>query len=234
MPATKEITIYKYGELSESAQQKAREWYIEGMDYEWWEGVYESAKEEGLTLGFHIDTINFSGFWSQGDGARWVGQIDVVDWLKAHAPDTIGVSALIALINEGWIGGHVAVRSTASNYSHENTMDVGELYDVDDRLIDSDDFDEAELMTEYIEGQGIFDGMTLANIRDLINTDEANPYKLSNLAALDEAIETSAKDYAKDIYIRLREEYEYLCSEEMMLDHFEANDYHFTEEGALA
>lgn len=234
MPATKEITIYKYGELSESAQQKAREWYIEGMDYEWWEGVYESAKEDGYEKGFCIDQINFSGFWSQGDGARWTGYVDVGAWLKAHGPDCIGVSALVALVNNNYITKNLHVGASRSHYCHEHTMDVAELTEVDERLIDPNDLDWIELKEETIEGEGIFDGMTLADITLLINTDEANPYKLTNLAALDEALETSAKDYAKDIYIRLREEYEYLCSEEMMIDHFEANDYYFTNEGALA
>ena len=234
MPKTIEVEIYQYEELSESAQQKAREWYIEGMDYEWWEGVYESAKEGGYEKGFCIDTINFSGFYCQGDGARWIGQIDVVAWLRAHAPDTIGVSALIALINDGWIGKHVSVRSTTSHYSHEHTMDVGEIFDIDERLIDPNDLDWVELNEMDIEGQGIFDGMNAANLVEIINTDEANPYKLTNLAALDKDMEESAKDYARKIYSNLKEEYEYLCSDEMMIDHFEANDYYFTEEGKLA
>lgn len=233
MPATKEITIYKWEELSQTAKDRARQWYIEGMDYDWWQGVYEMAKEDGYEKGFCIDTINFSGFWSQGDGARWVGQVDVGAWLKAHAPDTIGVSALIALVNTDYIEKHVTVSAGYSNYCHENTMDVGKVV-CDGRFYDGDDFDEVELMTETIEGQGIFDGMSLANVRDIINTDEGNPYRLSNIAKLDEDIEASAKDYATKIYKQLREEYDYLCSDEMMMDHFNCNDYYFDEEGRLA
>jgi hypothetical protein len=233
MSKTIEVEVYKWEELSQTAKDRARNWYIEGMDYEWWEGVYEVVKEDGYDLGFCIDDIRFSGFCSQGDGASWLGQVDVGAWLKAHAPDSIGVSALIALINTGYIEKHVKVGQSHSNYCHENTMDVNEVQ-FDERLYYGDELDDVELEAETIEGQGIFDGMTLANVRDIINTDEANPFKLSNLSALDEAIEESAKDYAKDIYVRLREEYEYLCSEEMMLDHFECNDYHFTDEGELA
>lgn len=234
MPATKEITIYKWEELSQTAQQRARDWYIQGLDFEWWDSVYEMCIDDGYEKGFVIDKINFSGFYSQGDGARWIGKVDVGAWLKAHAPDCIGVSALIALINTDYLPKHVQVGSFNSHYCHENTMDVSELQDVDERLIYGDQIDEMELEVETIEGQGIFDGMTLVNIRDLINTDEANPYRLTNLAALDHDIEESCKNYATEIYNRLREEYEYLCSEEVMQEHFEANDYHFTEEGALA
>ena len=52
MSKTIEVEVFKYGELSESAQQKAREWYLEGMDYEWWEGTYEMAIEDGKEKGF--------------------------------------------------------------------------------------------------------------------------------------------------------------------------------------
>ena len=234
MSKTIEVEVFKYEELSDRAKERARQWYIEGMDYEWWEGVYEMAIADGYELGFCIDHINFSGFWSQGDGARWIGQVDVGRWLGTHVPDSIGVSGLIALVNTNYLPKHVRVSASSSHYCHENTMDVDEMHEVDERLIDSNDLDEMELEVETIEGQGIFDGMSLANLRDLINSDETNPYRLSNLHKLDEDIEESCKDYARDIYKRLREEYEYLCSEEMMIDHFNCNDYYFTEEGKIA
>lgn len=226
-------TTYTYEELDDSAKQKARDWYLNGMDYEWWESVYEMAIEDGKELGFYIDRILFSGFWSQGDGASWTGYVDVGAWLKANAPDTIGVSALIALINTQYIEKNVKVGQSHSHYCHENTMDVDEVQ-FDERLYDTSGLDEVELEVETIEGQGIFNGMSMANMRDIINTDEANPYRLSNMHRLNEDIEESAKDYARDIYQRLREEYEYLCTEEMMIDHFNCNNYQFTNEGELA
>jgi len=226
-------TTYKYQDLSDSAKETARQWYLEGMDYEWYDGVYEMVIEDGKEKGFYINEIFFSGFHSQGDGASWIGQVDVGAWLKANAPDSIGVSALVALVNKDYIEKHVGVSRSSSNYCHENTMDVGEVQ-FDGRFYDGNELDEVELETETIEGQGIFDGMSLANVRDIVNTDDTNPYRLSNIAKLDEDIEESCKDYARNIYHKLREEYEYLCSEEMMLDHFNCNDYQFTEEGKLA
>jgi dihydroorotase len=67
---------------------------------------------------------------------------------------------------------------------------------------------------------------------DIIATDHTCLVKSTE--DITQAIAESGRDYAKDIYHRLREEYEYLCSDEMMLDHFDCNDYHFTNEGALA
>jgi hypothetical protein len=74
--------------------------------------------------------------------------------------------------------------------------------------------------------------MPVRALFDLIDADDNCPIKSTE--GITQAIAESAKDYARDIYQRLREEYEYLCSEEMMLDHFDCNDYHFTNEGALA
>ena len=37
-------TVYQFDELSDSAKEKARDWYRLGaMDYEWWDYVYEDA-----------------------------------------------------------------------------------------------------------------------------------------------------------------------------------------------
>jgi hypothetical protein len=221
MPKTIEVEVYKWEELSQTAKDRARDWYIEGMDYEWWEGVYESVKEDGYELGFCIDDIRFSGFWSQGDGASWTGQVDVRQWLEKHGPDSIGVSAWCALIQEDVVSKHIQV-TQSGHYSHHETMGFANVEDHTDEF--TDDW--------QMELTSIFKGMEVQHLFDIIVTDDTCPYK--NVDDLTTAIAISAKDYAKDIYVRLREEYEYLCSEEMMIDHFEANDYHFTNEGELA
>lgn len=68
--------IFKYNELNEKAQQKARDWYrtIISEDSFWSESVIEDAKDIGKLLGITIDEIYWSGFWSQGDGACFEGK----------------------------------------------------------------------------------------------------------------------------------------------------------------
>jgi hypothetical protein len=222
MPATKEITIYKWEELSQSAKQKARDWYLESMDYEWWEGVYEMAIEDGKEKGFYIDKIFFSGFCSQGDGASWTGQVDVRQWLEENCEDSIGVSAWCALIQEEVISKHVSVVANNTHYCHESTMSFGDIEDDAGGFIDG----------YCMELKSIFQGLTIESLFDIIATDDN--CTLKSTEAITQAIAESGRDYAIKIYKQLREEYEYLCSEEMMLDHFDANDYHFTDEGALA
>jgi hypothetical protein len=58
---TIQINTYKFNELSEEAKQQALEnlWDI-NVDYDWWEGVYEDAKNVGLKiLGFDIDRASY-------------------------------------------------------------------------------------------------------------------------------------------------------------------------------
>lgn len=83
--------IFTFGELDDDAKEKARDWYREGaLDYEWWNCVYDDAKEIAVLMGIEIDDIFFSGFTSQGDGAQFTGRYyykkGSVAAVKAYAP----------------------------------------------------------------------------------------------------------------------------------------------------
>ena len=48
---TKTINIYQFSELSETAKQKAMNWYLEGEDFSFaWECIVDDAKNVGLTI----------------------------------------------------------------------------------------------------------------------------------------------------------------------------------------
>lgn len=90
MSRTVEQTVYTFAELSHHAQEHARERYRQGaLDYEWWDGTYDYVDCAATKLGITIDrkrgrrmdgtpsgepAIWFSGFCSQGDGARFEGR----------------------------------------------------------------------------------------------------------------------------------------------------------------
>lgn len=71
----------KFSQLSNSAQEKAiEEWNRHGLDYEWWDAVYDDAQTRAGILGIELDSkrgnspaIYFWGFSSQGDGACFEG-----------------------------------------------------------------------------------------------------------------------------------------------------------------
>lgn len=43
--------------------------------HDWWDSVYDDAKRIAALMGWRIDDIHFSGFWSQGDGACFTGSL---------------------------------------------------------------------------------------------------------------------------------------------------------------
>lgn len=48
---TIETILYQYDELSPAAQEKARDWYLEGaFNYDWWNSIYEDAANIGLKI----------------------------------------------------------------------------------------------------------------------------------------------------------------------------------------
>jgi hypothetical protein len=180
------------------------------------------AKEDGKEKGFYIDKIFFSGFCSQGDGASWTGFVDVRQWLEENCADSIGLSAWCQLIQEDIVTKNIQVVANNTHYCHESTMSFAEVEDSTDEYND-----------EYeMQLPSIFKNMSVANLFDIIDTDPN--CTLKGTEGITQAIAESGKEYAVEIYGMLKQEYEYLCSEEMMLDHFDANNYHFTNEGALA
>ena len=91
MPRTACKTVFKFDELSDEAKERAIEkWNENGPDYEWWDFVYEDAKNIGALMGIEITNIYFSGFWSQGDGACFEGSYQYkkgsVKAVKDYAP----------------------------------------------------------------------------------------------------------------------------------------------------
>lgn len=47
---TKTINLYEFDELSDEAKDRARDWYRQGLDYEWWEWTYDDAERIGLKI----------------------------------------------------------------------------------------------------------------------------------------------------------------------------------------
>jgi hypothetical protein len=75
------------GELHGDIREKVLERYrnINVGDSYWYESTYEHWKEKLEALGYREPEIQFSGFWSQGDGASFTcKEIDLRTWIKAH------------------------------------------------------------------------------------------------------------------------------------------------------
>lgn len=77
------INLYRFDELSAEAKERAREWYRESiLDASDFSSVIEDAARIGELFGIDFSTygklnrppIYWSGFYSQGDGACFVGR----------------------------------------------------------------------------------------------------------------------------------------------------------------
>lgn len=223
MPTEITITAYKYNELEDRAKEKARGWYCENaMHHEWWDCVYEHAKHDGEALGFDIDDIRFSGFWSQGDGAHWTGRIDLVHFLRVNLePDSAWYGEdviLLELWENGWIDRFVVVENRNYRYNHSGGMYISDAPKIEMEYMSDDD--DAVLVDGVMQG---------ANVMDLYNSFDL-PTRVTEWC--DEAIQ-KAREYADDIYKKLEKEYDHYTSDECIADTCDANEWLFDESGKL-
>ncbi len=106
MPEVIETIVYTYEELSDAAQDAARDWYRElGPHYGWWQAVYEDFAMICDSIGINLKTrirnastqrqfcepcVWFTGFRNQGDGASFEASWRYARGgslaIRAHAP----------------------------------------------------------------------------------------------------------------------------------------------------
>jgi hypothetical protein len=216
MPRNKVTEIFKYEELSDSAKQKAREWYRgEGPDYEWWDSVYDDFEEVCKILGVELDTksvllmngktrqeprIYFSGFWSQGDGAcfagRFRGKLDMVEKIKEYAPQDTDLHNIAACLFVDFVQPYNATCrvdiTTTGRYSHSHTM-----------RFEFNEYETSEGEWEPMEDRG-----------------------------REEVVENNLRWLADWLYHRLEKEYDWLTSDEIVEENIIANGYEFNEYGS--
>lgn len=122
------IKVYKFSELSKESKGKAREWYRNASsdDSFWSECVIDDAKAAGKLMGFDIDKVYYSGFWSQGDGACFEGTFRSSEFepggIQKFAPQDTELQRIAneieKIINE-FYSVYLKVKHSG-HYSHEN------------------------------------------------------------------------------------------------------------------
>lgn len=220
----KQTTIYTYNELSDSAKERAREWYREGhLDYDWWDCLYEDfalrAQELGIDLSQkpvkrmngktrYSPAIYFSGFYHQGSGSSFSGTWQAwemnLDKLKSECPTDkelhrIGDVLASCAKEDG--------EATATILPHrDNWINVT-----------------------------VEDGTTLVEQFDQLDSDSPE-YRQMEQAFKDreEAITEALRDFNRWMYRCLETEYEWLNSDAQVEESIIANEYEFTEDGDRA
>lgn len=169
------VKLFKFDELSDKAKEKAREWWreCEARDFgghgELWEPAQTAAKILGIEFadrpvtlmggGTRIEPdIRYSGFWSQGDGASFVGSYSYAKGAHKAIRKEFPEDAKLHAIADGLLElqkkhgyGITAKITQRGPYAHKYTMNF-EVYFKDGEYADAET-DEAisELMRDFAE-----------------------------------------------------------------------------------
>lgn len=212
MPAIRELTVYKFEELSDSAKERARDWWrsCESQEFDT-EFMYDDFKAIADILGIEFNqravplmngskryepTIWWSGFSSQGDGACFEGRYRYAKGApKAIAEYAPKDSRLLEIAQ-----GLQAIQSRHFYRLESIVKHRGHYYH------------------EYCTEIDVFDRED--NYRDIGDAAES--------------IAELMRDFMRWIYRQLEAEHEYRMSDENVDESIIANEYEFTEEGAIA
>ena len=169
------------------------------VDHDWWDCTYDHFMEDMEQVGITVKDMRFSGFWSQGDGASFTGYIHNNKLFFEHHKLTETYPMITKLMA---MGGDftLSIDRTSHRYVHENTVSVDLSFaDMFFGLVPQDDLRSA--VAEHLDR--LLDAEYLALI------DEVN---------------TIIRGYCGDLYRRLKEEYDYLTSDEAVWEAIVAND----------
>lgn len=175
---------------------------------DWWDCTYDDFKADMEAKGIHVSDIWFSGFWSQGDGASFTGYIsDNKKFFEQHElmESYPWIANLMSLDGDFTLN----IERTGHRYAHENTVSVevsftDMFYNV---LIHETGGDLRRNVIEQWDAQLDAEYATISGpVTEII------------------------RDYCRDLYRRLEEEYNYLTSDEAVWDAIVANDLDVIEE----
>ena len=82
-------------------KREYEKWQEHSPDYDWWDCTYENFIEDCGKLGVRVDSITFSGFYSQGDGAAFAGRVYVYEWMENKGYDVTHPAAYLACRDDG-------------------------------------------------------------------------------------------------------------------------------------
>lgn len=219
----KQTELYTYSELSEKAQEKARDWYREAsagdFDVEY---IFDMAADAAMLMGFDIrqtrpvrmgktvyykPTIYYSGFSSQGDGACCEGNWRAKDvkpgavakeWTKDTELQRIAAEfERLALLCPD---GRFSVKHRG-HYMHKMCT----TFDFEDLIPESDD----DIARTPAEWNAIHE----------------------RASVIESDLKEAARDFMEWIYRQLESEWECQNSDEVIADTLVANEYEFTMDG---
>lgn len=180
------VKVYSFKELDDTAKNKvleeSRSINVEFDD--WHDYILDEWKAKLETLGFNGVEINYSGFWSQGDGASFTAKsIDLWTYIKSQKQGK-KYASLKKWIDDGELT--ASVERETHHYYHEktvsSTIESGDTPEKLNNLIDElerelDEFVEDNSRAIYKELEKTYEDLTTDEA--VIDTIEANEYEFT-------------------------------------------------------
>jgi hypothetical protein len=147
---TKTMEIFSFNELDETARQNAIEslWDI-NVDHEWYDCLIDEFETQLIQAGFSNIEIEFSGFWSQGNGLSFTGHFSNE---SIHDKSVIYYESIKEFL--GYVKHkhcYFDIKRLSSRYSHENTVSTGNEYlDIRVRRIMQEFYQSLESQYDYL------------------------------------------------------------------------------------
>ena len=125
---------YSFEELPKEVQEEIvqkEQQSISEFDSEWWsDPIIEGFHEDMEALGLTDIEVEWSGFWSQGDGASFTARVYNAD-NKKFITEALGIKVLDEVAENLYI---TIQRYANARYSHHNTMIARVEVDGDDEV----------------------------------------------------------------------------------------------------
>lgn len=216
MSRVKSTTVFKYGELTAEAQERARDWYREGnaSDNFFAESVTDDFKEVLRACGFSLgmrqlrDRLFWSGFGSQGDGASFDAS-----W---YASD-VGVSALIT---------DRPVTYMRDGSVQETCPHNARLVPILQRM--------GTLAAADLSASGECAASSRGHCMTSTYRTDCEDTTPGELEHRQDEFSDLCRDLAAFFYWSLETEWEYINSDATVAESIEANEYEFTKDGRIA
>ena len=180
---TKIINTYNITELAPSAKERALEWLREGLDYEWYDFVFEDAKKCASILGIEIGDIYFS----MDVGACFNGRFSYAKGWKKALKEYAPIDTELLRIGQ-------ELQAIQKPY----------FYNLSGMIESNDRYKTTKAAFHWSE-----DNMPVEDLSQVFT------------------------DFASWIFSQLRTEYEWLTSEEQLIETAKANGYAFDSEGRV-
>jgi hypothetical protein len=208
MPTEKTITLYTYDELSDRAKETARQWWLEGRDSSDYHGVTEDFATIVKLMGFDLTThsVRLMNGSTREEPNIW--------WSLGYCQsDFAGFEARYSYAK----GGAAAVKDYAPKDETLHAI-AASLQEMQKRNF------------WQISAKIRFDDRRGYEIAEVLK-DGCYMYGSDAEDDAESVIREACKDLSRWLYARLREEDEYLSSDEHVADAMEANEYTFREDG---